>query len=101
MAPRATPKVPTPTTERPDQAPTLAPPRGVRLRDGRALTDSIADLIAERRTIRRRVASGTGMSQVDDTRLRAIDIAIDRMWADLRRQRLPLPRFTAGPTARS
>ncbi len=77
-----------------------APLRGVRLRDGRALTDSIADLIAERRTIRRRVASGTGLSAVDDSRLRAIDIAIDRLWADLRRQRLPLPRFPARPTAR-
>ena len=63
------------------------------------MTDSIADLIAERRTIRRRVASGTGMSEVDDARLRAIDITIDRMWADLRRQRLPLPRFSPGSTA--
>lgn len=100
MAPRATPKVPAPLTEHPDRVPTPAPPRAVRLRDGRGLTDAIADLIAERRTIRRRVASGTGMSDADDTRLRAIDIAIDRMWADLRRQRLPLPRLPTRPTAR-
>lgn len=100
MAPRATPKVPAPT-ERPDRAPVPAPPRAVRLRDGRALTDSIADLIAERRAIRRQVASGTGMSDGDDARLRAIDVAIDRLWADLRRQRLPLPRFPTRPAARS
>lgn len=89
MAPPAFPKVPASATERLTRAPALA--KGVRLRDGLELTESIADLIGERRAIRQRVARGTGVSMVDDARIRAIDMAIDHLWADLRRQRLPVP----------
>lgn len=61
--------------------------------DRRAPTELIAELIAERRAIRKRMGTGTGMSDADDHRIRAIDAAVDRLWADLRRQRLPMPQF--------
>ncbi|MDH4075956.1 MAG: DUF2630 family protein [Acidimicrobiia bacterium] len=64
------------------------------------MTGSIADLIAERRAIRRQVAPGTGVSGVDNDRIQAIDAAIDRLWADLRRQRLAQPQVPIRPPTR-
>lgn len=97
MATRANPEAPASRTNKPDGP---ARPRPVRLRDGGAVTGSIAELIAERKAIWRRVPSGTGLSGVDDDRIRAIDVAIDRLWADLRRQRLPPPQAPVRPAAR-
>ena len=100
MASRAARKAPASTTNPdPPPAPSGRGPGG-KLRHGSPQTDSIAELIDERKAIRRRVAAGTGLSKIDDDRLRAIDVEIDRLWADLRRERLPPPQLLARPTAR-
>lgn len=92
MDARATPKNPGPSRGRSDRPPTETPPEEARTGDRLVVTESIAELIAERRVIRRWVATGTGISRADDDRIRAIDAAIDGLWADVRRHRLPRPQ---------
>ena len=101
MASRANPEAAAPTTKGPHPAPGTHPAHGARLlRHGSPQTDAIAGLDAERRSIRRRVQIGTGLSGADDNRLRALDAQIDRLWAELRRERLPQPQIAVRPAAR-
>ncbi len=100
MDARSTPKNPGPSRGRSDRPPTETPRRKARAGDRPEVNVSIAKLIAERRKIRRLVATGTGISPADDDRIRAIDAAIDGLWADVRRHRLPLPQVPIKQAAR-
>lgn len=101
MASRANPDAAAPTPKGPHPAPGTHPAHGAQLlRHGSPQTDAIAGLVAERRSIRRRVQIGTGLSEVDDNRLRTLDAQIDRLWAELRRERLPPPQIAVRPAAR-
>jgi Protein of unknown function (DUF2630) len=75
-----------------------------KLADGAGVTSRIAALVAERRDIRAHASPGSGISAQAENRMRAIDADIDRLWAELRRDRVPpqraFARRSATPAAR-